>query len=197
MTAKSIYKNFPLTNAEYEVLEQKFGDLCRFASWQLRRNNVKNNPGVDLDDFIQDLRMALLNAGCYYKRQVYIESCFKAVEQYAHDSFTEQIVRELKRLWKQRKRHGANRQKFGDHQERLLTRIVRQCVPRHLWPRKNKPLEIDSRFITYCKSITWNKKKSLGKKISRERSFRSGLVSLSDWDFLAGDKGCGMCLQVA
>lgn len=189
MATRSIFKSFPLTNCEYQELETRFGDLCKFAAWQLRRKNIRNNPGVDLDDFVQDLRMALLHAGCYYKRQCYIEECFELVKSHARDGFTKQIVRELAKLWKQRKRHGANRQKFGDHQERLLTRIVRQCVPRHLWPKKNAPLEIDKRFITYCKSITWNKQKSLGKKISRERNFRSGLVSLSEYDYLGKDTG--------
>lgn len=188
MATKSIFTNFPLTNGEYALLEEKFGDLCKFASWQLRRKNIRNNPGVDLDDFIQDLRMALLNAGCYYKRQVYIESCFESIRRFAKDPFTRQIVRELRRLWKNRKRHGASRQKFGDHQERLLTRIVRQVVPRHSWPKKKRLLEIDDRFVTYCKSITWNKQKSLGRKITRERGFRSGLVSLSEWDFLGQAK---------
>jgi len=196
MATKSIFKSFPLTNEEYAELERQFGDLCKFQSWQLRRKNVKNNPGFDLDDYIQDQRMALLTAGCYYKRQCYIEACFRAVLKHAKDTFTRQIVLELSKLWQQRKRHGANRQKFGDHQEKLLTRIVRQVVPRHLWPRKNRPLEIDKRFITYCKSITWNKQKALGRRISRERSFRSGLVSLSEYDFLAGDTG-GQFLQVA
>jgi hypothetical protein len=189
MATNSIFKSFSLDNREYQELESRFGDLCKFAAWQLRRKNVKNNPGVDLDDFIQDLRMALLYAGSYYKRQVYIESCFAMARKYADDTFTKQVLRELQILWKNRTRHGANRQKFGDHQERLLTRIVRQVVPRHMWPKKNRPLEIDKKFITYCKSITWNKQKSLGRRISRERSLRSGLVSLSEYDYLGKSDG--------
>lgn len=188
MSTRSIFRSFPLSEKEYGDLEQKFGDLCKFQSWQLRRNNVNNNPGFDLDDYIQDQRMALLTAGCYYKRQVYIESCLAVLEKYVVDSFMKHLLCELKKLWKQRKRHGANRQKFGEHQEKLLARLVRQAVPRRFWPKKNRPLTIDKEFVTYCKSITWNKKKALGRKITKERSFRSGLVSLSDFDFLAGTR---------
>lgn len=197
MATKSIFRSFPLTNEEYQELERRFGDLCKFQSWQLKRKNVKNNPGFDLDDFIQDQRMALLTAGCYYKRQTYIESCLELAEKHAEDSFTKQIIRELQSLWKNRKRHGANRQKFGDHQERLLARVVRQVVPRHLWPRKNRPLEIDKKFIGYCKSITWNKQKSIGRKISKDRCFRSGLVSLSEFDYLGSSDGGYAMLDAA
>lgn len=192
MATKSIFRTFPLTNDEYAELESRFGDLCKFQSHQLRRKNLKNNPGFDLDDFIQDQRMALFTAGCYYKRQMYIVSSLALVKEYAKDSFTEQVCRELQSLWDNRKRHGANRQKFGEHQERLLTRLVRQCVPRHLWPRKNRPLEFDHKFTNYCKSITWNKQKTNGRKISKERSFRSGLVSLSEFSYLDKDDGLYM-----
>ena len=184
MAIKSIFQSFPLSGEEYAELERKFGDLCKFQSHQLRRKNVKNNPGLDLEDFIQDQRIAMLTAGCYYKRQTYIQSCLAAVGEHAADPFTQQVLDELHSLWKNRKRHGANRQKFGEHQERLLGRLVRGVVPRHLWPKKSRPLVIDKKFVAYCKSITWNKKKANGRKISRDRSFRSGLVSLSEFDYI-------------
>lgn len=187
MATKSIFRSFPITNDEYNELERMFGDLCKYQSWQLKRRNVKNNPGVDLDDFIQDQRMALLTAGCYYKRQKYIESSLELATKYVKDLFTKQVLCELQKLWVNRKRHGANRQKFGDHQERLLARIIRQVVPRNLWPKKNKPLEFDNKFTNYCKSITWNKQKAIGRKISKDRSFRSGLVSLSEFEYLGAD----------
>jgi hypothetical protein len=187
VVSHSIFKSFPLTDPEYQKLEEHFGDLCRFEAWQLRRKNVKNNPGVDVDDFVQELRMSLLSAGSYYKRQKYIEASLKLARKYVVDEFTKNVVEELANLWANRKRHGANRQKYGPHQERLLANIVRRFVPRHMWPKKNKPLEMDKDFTGYCKSITWNKQKALGRKISKERELRSGLVSLSEFDCFAGD----------
>jgi hypothetical protein len=187
MATKSIFRSFPITNDEYKELERKFGDLCIFQSWQLKRRNVKNNPGVDLDDFIQDQRMALLTAGCYYKRQKYIESSLELAAKHVTDDFTSKVVAELQNLWDNRKRHGANRQKFGDHQERLLSRLIKQVVPQPLWPKKNRPLEFDNKFTNYCKSITWNKQKAAGRKITKDRSFRSNLVSLSEFDYLGSD----------
>ena len=41
---------------------------------------------------------------------------------------------------------------------------------------------IDTKFSTYCKAIVWNGQKSLGKKITREKSVRNGVVSLSEFD---------------
>lgn len=188
MATKSIFRSFPVTDDEYNELEDKFGDLCKCQSWQLKRRNIKNNPGADLDDFIQDQRIAMLTAGCYYKRQRYIESCLELAIEHVKDPFIKQVIQELSNLWDNRKRHGANRQKFGDYQEKLLSQMVRQVVPRHLWPKKNRPLEFDNKFANYCKTITWNKQKSAGRKISKERSFRSGLVSLSEFDYLQEKK---------
>jgi hypothetical protein len=48
---------------------------------------------------------------------------------------------------------------------------------------------MDSKFATYCKAITWNAQKSLGKKITREKSIRTGMVSLSEYDYLGGKDG--------
>lgn len=94
------------------------------------------------------------------------------------------VLQELVNLWHNRTRHGANRQKFGNFQERLLERIVRQVVPKELRPAKKQPLKIDTKFATYCKAITWNAQKSMGRKITREKSIRTGQVSLSEYDYL-------------
>jgi len=51
-------------------------------------------------------------------------------------------------------------------------------------PDRFAPLSIDSKFATYCKAIVWNGQKSMGKKITREKSIRSGMVSLSEFDYL-------------
>ena len=100
------------------------------------------------------------------------------------DKFVYKIVQELENLWSNRTRHGANRQKFGKHQENLLDKIVRRMVPKEEQPFKDAPLKIDSKFATYCKAIVWNGQKSMGKKITREKSIRSGMVSLSEFDYL-------------
>lgn len=97
------------------------------------------------------------------------------------------VLQELVRLWHTRTRHGANRQKFGSFQEKLLHGIVKKVVPVRERPRKNMPLEIDEKFSTYCKAIAWNAQKSLGRKITKEKSIRSGIASLSDFDYLGGE----------
>jgi len=94
------------------------------------------------------------------------------------------VLNELEHLWANKTRHGANRQKFGEFQEQVLERIVKKFVPKNLRPNKYKSLSIDPKFRTYCKNITWNAQKSMGKKITREKSWRSGLVSLSEYDYL-------------
>ena len=96
----------------------------------------------------------------------------------------ENIVQELESLWANRTRHGANRQKFGVFQEQLLQKIVRKIVPASERPDKKDNLKIDAKFSTYCKAIVWNGQKSMGKKITREKSIRSGQVSLSEFDYL-------------
>ena len=177
---------FIVTDGEYQMLHKQFGDLAYFASWQLMRKNVKNNHTEDIDDIMQQLLMSLIRAGRYYKRQVYIEACLSTSEQFADDRFLQNVVKELQELWANKTKHGAHRQKFGQHQEKLLDSIVCKCVPMELRPDKKAPLKIDKKFTTYTKAICWNQQKSMGRKITRERVIRSGLASLSEYDFLGG-----------
>lgn len=95
------------------------------------------------------------------------------------------ILQELVDLWHNRTRHGASKQKFGPHQEAMLERLVQKVIPKTERPSKEKPLDIDAKFKIYCKAITWNTQKSMGRKITKEKSIRSGQVSLSDYDYLA------------
>ncbi len=111
---------FAVTETEYRLLEKQFGDLCYFAAWQLMRKNIKNNHTEDIEDIMQQLHMAIVRAGRYYKRQVYIEDCLEVAREHAKDHFMKSVVEELFALWKNRTKHGANKQKFGEHQERLL-----------------------------------------------------------------------------
>lgn len=185
MSTKPMYRSFKLSDDEFSELQRRFGDLCKFQAWQLLRKNIHNNHTDELEDIEQDLLIAVVKAGVYYKRQMYIESSLKAARRYAKDRFVRNLVAELALLWKQRTKHGANKQKFGEAQERVLECIVQQIVPPHKRPDRLRPLVIDKKFATYCKQITWNQQKSLGRKITRERAVRSGMVSLSEFDYLS------------
>jgi hypothetical protein len=179
-----ICTTFQISDSEFSELDEKFGKLCWHASHELKKKNTRNNFTDDPEDIKQELQMSMLRAGSYYKRQIYIEKCLEAVTKFAEDDFMKAIIRELQNLWDNRTRHGASRQKFGKFQEQLLEKIIRQIVPKAERPDKKAPLKIDSKFSTYCKAIVWNGQKSMGKKITREKSIRSGQVSLSEFDYL-------------
>lgn len=183
---KEIVNKFPVTEKEYANLEEKFGELCEYQAWQLLKKNSKNNHTDGQEDIAQDMRIALLRSASYYKRQCYIESCLEVCEEYAKDNFMKSILDQLKDLWINKTRHGANRQKFGEYQENILDKMVKCLVPIKKRPSKKTPLLMDTKFITYCKAITWNAQKALGKKITREKSIRTGMVSLSEYDYLGG-----------
>src|SRR5690606_2956591 len=118
----------------------------------------------------QEMRMALLRAASYYKRQTYIEKCLELCNEHAKDDFIKKIIEGLNDLWNNRRRHGASKQKFGVYQEKMLDKLTRCLVPQRVRPSKNKPLQIDDKFETYAKQVTWNSLKSLGKKITREKA---------------------------
>jgi hypothetical protein len=183
-TLEGIMNSFPVTETEYELLDKRFGKLAHYAAWELKRKNAKNANANDPDDDVQELRIALVRAGSYYKRQTYIEECFEVLEQHVRDKFIMKVIHELQHLWEDRRRHGANRQKFGVHQQVILDALVQKHVPEEARPKRDEPLKLDQHFTTYCKQIIWNAQKSLGKKITREKSWRTGLVSLSDFDYL-------------
>jgi len=184
----NICSNFPVTESEFSELDKKYGKLCEYISWELIRKNTRNNHTDDQQDISQELKIALIRAASYFKRQVYIESCLELCDKYAKDKFTKLLVKQLTNLWENKTKHGAARQKFGPHQESMLDDLIKKVIPSRERPSKNKPLKIDSKFGIYCKSITWNQQKSMGKKISREKEFRVGCISLSEFDYL-GSKG--------
>ena len=179
-----IFQDFPISESEYQELDEQFGKLGMYQSWQLIKKNSRNNHINSQEDFAQDLRISLLTAGSYYKRQVYIESCLLLCKKYASDRFLKYLVEGLWDLWKNKTRHGANKQKFGPYQERLLARLVRVLIPASKRPPKRAPLKIDTKFKTYAKAITWNGVKAIGKKITRSKSITTGQVSLSEYDYL-------------
>lgn len=175
-----VARSFPIENEEYLALEHEFGRLTKFAAHQLLRKNTSNNHTDDFEDINQELLIAMIRAGCYHKRQVYIRDCLAAAKRFARDSFVIVILEELENLWVNRTRHGANKQKFGRFQEELLERIVQRVVPKSKRPDKKRPLEMDAEFTGYCKTITWNDQKRMGRKITREKPLRTGQVSLSE-----------------
>jgi hypothetical protein len=184
-TLETIVRTFPITEQEYSELDDRFGNLAHYAAWQLKKKNSKNSMTNDPDDDVQELRIALMRAGSYYKRQTYIEDSFAALDSHVKDKFVKGLVKELEQLWTDRRRHGANRQKFGSFQELILDRLLKKYVPFEKRPMKDRLLKIDAKFSTYCKQIMWNEQKALGKQITREKSWRTGLVSLSEFDYLA------------
>lgn len=184
---KDVFEAFPISDAEYGELDTKFGRLCFHAAWQLLKKNAKNNHTDELEDIAQELRLAIVRAASYYKRQVYIVRSFQAAVARVDDDFVARILTQLGRLWENRTRHGANKVVFGAPQEELLEQVVRAHVPPGERPDKDAPLEIDTKFVVYCKAITWNCQKSMGKKITREKSMRTGMVSLSEFGHLARD----------
>lgn len=190
---KDICVNFPITNEEFEQLSTSFTKLCYHAAHQLQRKNSRNNYTDDFDDISQELHLSMIRAGSYFKRQVYIESCLELATKYSKkDKFISRIVQNLNDLWNNRTRHGANRQKFGPHQEAILERIVKSVVPRELRPDPSASLKIDGKFARYCKAIVWNGQKNMGKKITKEKTIRAGQVSLSEYDYLGPSLVCSL-----
>ena len=184
--SETITSNYPVTTEEYEVLDIEFGKLCYYASWELKKKNAKNSMTNDTDDDVQELRIALLKASSYYKRQTYIESAFEALEKHLDDKLLKRLLEQLKTLWADRKKHGANRQKFGEFQEQILDRLVAKHVPKSARPSKTKKLEMCPEFARYAKQVVWNAQRNLGKQITREKSIRQSMVSLSEFDYLGG-----------
>lgn len=185
MNMQKIVSDFPIIEKEFIQLDEKFGDLVHYIAWQLKKRNSNNNHTDEQEDVAQDLRIALLRSGSYYKRQTYIENCFTILEETLKDKFIKDILNELIDLWNNRTRHGANRQKFGDYQEQIMEQLIVKYIKTEDRPQKSTPLEMDAKFIRYCKQIIWNQQKAIGKKITREKSWRNGLVSLSEFDYLS------------
>lgn len=181
---KYICNNFPITETEYAELDKKFSKLCYYAAHQLQKKNCKNNYTEDFDDINQKLQLDLIKAGSYYKRQIYLEKCLNLVLEYSKDNFLNLIAQELNNLWKNRTKHGASRQKFGEFQEKLLEKLMKKVVPAKLIPNKKDNLCINGKFATYCKAIIWNGQKSIGRVISKNKAIRNGMVSIGEFSNL-------------
>ena len=183
---QSICKDWMVSNDDYEVLDKEYGKLAEFQAWQLFRSNTRNSHTDEQVDIAQEMRLALITAGSYFKRQIYIEKCFELCSVYITDEFTKYVLKDLNDLWENKTKHGANRQKFGEPQEKMLFALVRKFVPKQYRPDRKARLEAGEKFERYCKSITWNRCKAMGKKITRERTIRANQVSISEFEFLCG-----------
>ena len=180
---------FPISEAEYKILDKKFGSLCHYAVWQLKKKNTNNCMINDHEDDVQELRIALMRAGSYHKRQTYIEACFAALNNVKIPcKLMRNVLKQLRFLWDSRRRHGANRQKFGQYHEVMLDKLVQKYVAKKLRPDKSQSLKVDGCFSAYCKGIVWNAQKSLGKQITKEKTIRANMISLSEFDYLGTEK---------
>jgi hypothetical protein len=179
-----IMSNFPIGDEEYKILDKKFIKLCHFQAWQLDKSSKSGNFN-DQEDYVQDLRFALLKAGSYYKRQTYIENCFFVLKKYLKDDFLRAVLDELVDLWNNKTKHGANKQKFGDYQEKTLEKLL-MAIPEENRPDKNRHLEMDSRFVKYAKNITWNTLKLSAKRSYKDNILRRNSISLSEFEYMVG-----------
>ncbi len=181
-------KDFVICAEEYIELEKKFGKLCHYSGWQLLKRNTRNNHALEETDIAQELFIALIDAGYYHKRQTYIEKCLDLCMKYTKDKMSFMLVESLCDLWKNKTRHGAGKQTFGQHQEQLLEQLVLKVVPKSKRPCSKAYLVMDNKFINYCKRIIWNKNKAIGKKITREKGLRCGAIDISEHEYLLVDK---------
>lgn len=179
-----IMAKYPVSDEEYEELEKKFDRLCCYVAWQFRKRNVQNMFSRDQcgEDEIQNVRIALLRAACYYKRQLYILACFQVLNEHIKDKPGRMVLEELQILWRNRKKRGAKKQQFGEYQEIILDKLVQYYVPPHKRPPKNPRLVIDKVFSTYAKQIMWNEMRAMGKKMTKEKQHTGGLISLSKFE---------------
>jgi len=185
--ASDIFKRFEVTNEDYLLLEKNFDKLCKFVAWRLKQSNARNNCTDELDDFIQDMRIAVLYAGAYYKRQTYIEECLTLLAKHLKDRFLRLMLMELISRWENKGKSGEERERFDVYHEEILENLVKENIPDKIRPSRKRPLVIDKRFPIYCKNIIWNKKKAVGRKITKERSLRGGLVSLTQFAYIGGN----------
>lgn len=185
--AHYIWNDFPVNTEEYGVLSEKFGKLCYYVAQQLKKKNYQNMFLDEVEDVYQELQFSLMQAGSYYKRQTYMEKSLEIAKKHIKDQFLFLMLMELEDLWRNKTHHGAKRQRFGKFQELLLENMVEKQVPQEFYPNKNAKLEIDNRFTPYCKAIIWNSMKSMGKKITKEKSIRLNQVSLSEFDYLSSE----------
>jgi hypothetical protein len=173
-------KCFRVTDNEYRQLNDRYGKLSHAQAWEYNRRN-SGFCMEEREDVVQELCIALMTAGSYYKRQVYVDSCLEVLKKYVKDIVLKSIVDRLDYLWSNKTKHGAGKRRFGKPQEVILDKLVNNCVPPDERPSKTRSLQLDAKFGSYCKAITWNRMKNIGIKSSREKEVRAGEVSIADY----------------
>jgi len=178
---KSLYiqKRYPITNQEFEVLEEKYGKLCWYAATNLAFTNGKSEE--DRQYFHSEILIGIFRAGSYYKRQTFIENVFEYLDKYKDEMESSDIfnLEKLKDTWK----HKAN---FTETHEIIIREILKKYenISKEECPKDNFSLIFDDKFEIYCKAIIWNTKKSLGQAISKDNENRRKEVSFDDCQFL-------------
>lgn len=188
MNPLKLISRFKVTDKEWLMLEKSFGKLCVFQTNDFLSRNTKTNHTDDYEDVLQEAKQAVLIAALYHKRQTYIKKCIDVLCEYEMDKNDSTIFEKLKNDWENKTKHGAKRQRFGIKQEISLDNLVQKYVPNDKKPDPKSELEVDFKFAKYCKQISWNRLKTMGKKITKERSIRSGSVSINEFDYVASSK---------
>lgn len=174
----SIIKDYPLTNDEYVIIEKAFGGLIRHAANQLGKKNsgIFHNSDV-IEDFNQEIKIVCLHAAACVKRQAYLKECFEVTKKYNNNNVViEEILDVIKPvIFKS----------YDEKVEKILLEIMNKTVDIQFHPSKNGLLKITKDLYPYFKAVIWNRQKSLGKQLTKDKKFRLGLVSLSEYDYLA------------
>ena len=222
---QTVTSSYPITDDEYQALERAFGQLCHKVAWGFLSKNYNNQHTEDQSDIVQRLRIDMMRAGSYYKRQRFIENGLdvlidhvsdpvvcrvvgelievwesrrrgdqedrglsnlqrKIIDRHASNPSLKKVVSDLAKTWKRQLKAETKRRKFGQLQESILESLLKKHVPSSIRPSRLESLDIDEKFATYCKQIIYNSVKSLGKRVTKEKSYRSGMVSLSEFDYL-------------
>ena len=167
---------FHLTNEEFAAIEEKFGKLIYFQAHNLQNRNLDSN--ISYSDITQEIWMSACQAVSYYKRQVYINNCFKVLEKYKIGGNIMCNTKDLKSRWKNRKHHGAGRSTFSKVQEQQIDALMSLNIPLKDRPNKSEKLKMDSDFSVYFKAVTWNSTKKVGRELTKIKQF--GFVAFSD-----------------
>lgn len=176
-----ILQTYSISDEEYDELLDQFDKLIYFIAWKHIKTNRHNNLTDELEDVIQELRIALVQSAGYYKRQCYILNCFDALK-----TCKEPIIEELRYKWDNRIKHGARKRLFGQPEEQILNNIINYFLPEGSRPQIEK-IKINTKYKTYCKSILWNAVKALGRKITKEQPIRQGITSLSEFEYIGNN----------
>ncbi len=120
---REICLKFQISDIEFKQLEVKYSKLLWHAAHELKRKNSRNNYTDDPEDIYQELVMALMRAGSYYKRQCYIEKCL--VSSIEHTGFPE-AIEFLKEIIKASKPDSHMRHLATQASNRMMIRPPRQ-----------------------------------------------------------------------